>query len=89
MTLQELARDLYETYGSVAGWTAHTGRPMPQWDELPQKIHTSWEGVAARARQVFVEEAVSLITESGMRHAGRHAIAEHVAEYMSGKGGGE
>jgi hypothetical protein len=36
----------YEAYGNYVGWVNHQGNPMPQWDELPEKIQGGWNAAA-------------------------------------------
>lgn len=33
----------FEAYCKSVKNTAHTGRPIPSWDELPEHIRTAWE----------------------------------------------
>jgi hypothetical protein len=35
-------QEAYEAYAEKVGWTAHTGRSMPQWHDLPTQIQDAW-----------------------------------------------
>lgn len=50
IALNELGKAGYETYGDFVGWVAHTGKPMPRWDELPEQIQLAWQAAAMRIR---------------------------------------
>lgn len=39
-------KDLYAIYGSVTDFKNFLGNPMPEWDDLPDKIKLAWEAVA-------------------------------------------
>jgi hypothetical protein len=47
-SMMKLAQAGYEAYGDEAQWTNVAGKPMPKWDELPERIRGFWR-VAARA----------------------------------------
>jgi hypothetical protein len=39
----------YQAYGEHVEWTAHTGKPMPQWEDLPARIKNAWRLAAEAA----------------------------------------
>jgi len=47
-TLTKMAKAGYDAYGAAADWKNYAGKPMPQWDELPQHIRDKWK-VASHA----------------------------------------
>lgn len=32
----------YNAYGNSVGWVNHTGKPMPDWEDLPFTIQRAW-----------------------------------------------
>lgn len=38
----------YRAYGDAVEWVNHVGKPMPAWEDLPERIQDAW-GKAARA----------------------------------------
>lgn len=51
----DLARIGYDAYGDRAEWKNYEGKPMPQWDELPQHIRDKWRS-AAKAMKLYVDD---------------------------------
>lgn len=48
------ARYGYEAYGDAAGWETFDGRPMPVWDDLPERTRNLWAtAVVAAAPHVL------------------------------------
>ena len=47
-----LAREAYKAYGAVTDFKNFQGNPMPEWDDLPQKIRDAWVAAAAKVKQV-------------------------------------
>lgn len=52
MTTEEMLRNGYNAYGEHVQWTAHTGKPMPKWEDLPPATKGAW---AAFARSVIAD----------------------------------
>ncbi|MGL4883040.1 MAG: hypothetical protein ACRC8K_18580 [Waterburya sp.] len=40
--LEELAKQAYFDYGTVTDHKNYQGLPMPEWDDLPEKIKEAW-----------------------------------------------
>lgn len=36
----------YEAYGNAVDWKNYTGKPMPKWADLPDKIRAAWQTAA-------------------------------------------
>ena len=58
---QERARNIYLAYGSVTDYKNYLGRPMPEWNDLPEKIQTAWIAAAQRSQ---IDSANFLLTQS-------------------------
>ncbi len=43
-----LGKQLYDWYGDSAEWRNFLGDPMPNWEDLPEKIRTHWCCVAEK-----------------------------------------
>jgi len=41
-TLQTIAQQAYEAYGTSLSWTNFQGGPLPQWDDLPELVQSAW-----------------------------------------------
>lgn len=54
MTAPSPAKAAYEAYAESTGGRTFDGRPMPTWNELPDRIRIAW-GAAADAARAFVE----------------------------------
>lgn len=52
MSGEALLKKGYDAYGEYVQWQNHLGRPMPAWEELPEKIRGAW---AAFAREIIAE----------------------------------
>ena len=37
-----LAKEAYKSYGSVTDFKNYQGLPMPNWEQLPEKIQKAW-----------------------------------------------
>lgn len=53
-TLIELAKAAYEEYGDTAEWETFDGRPMPAWDDLPERTRTLWAMAAGRVQKMVI-----------------------------------
>lgn len=42
MTPEEIAKEAYREYGQVTNFLNYQGLPMPEWDQLPEKIRQAW-----------------------------------------------
>lgn len=51
--LTALAREMYEAYGGYTDWKNFQGNPMPQWNELPERIQKAWETAAQASKPVI------------------------------------
>lgn len=40
--IRALAEQAYEAYGSITDHKNYAGLPMPDWDELGEKIQSAW-----------------------------------------------
>ena len=43
-----LAQLAYEEYGDEMGWINYAGKPMPSWDNLPDKQKNGWIRATAK-----------------------------------------
>lgn len=43
----------YEAYGDHAHWKAHTGDPMPSWEDLPDVTKQHWEVAASEVLRSY------------------------------------
>lgn len=50
MTAPSPAKSAYEAYARSTGGKTFDGRPMPTWNELPQRIRDAWAAGAEAAR---------------------------------------
>lgn len=41
-----LAKGAYHAYGSVTNFKNYQGLPMPEWEQLTDKIREAWKAVA-------------------------------------------
>lgn len=41
--IRSLAREAYARYAAVTDWKNYQGLPMPQFDDLPDKIKEAWD----------------------------------------------
>lgn len=57
MDFEKLAKQCYYGYGSVTDFKNYQGLPMPEWEELSDKIRAAWE---AAARYAFNEGVLSV-----------------------------
>ena len=37
-----LVKKGYQAYGDYVHWKAHTGKPMPGWEQLPPETQGAW-----------------------------------------------
>lgn len=44
--LEYAGRRAYTAYGEAVGWTAVSGSPMPQWDNIGEKVQGAWTKAA-------------------------------------------
>ena len=49
--LTPLARIAYQAYGETTDFKNFRGEPMPEWDDLPEKIRQAWEAAAAAVQE--------------------------------------
>lgn len=54
MAWQGIARCAYQAYAASTGNKNYQGLPMPEFDDLPQKIQTAWEAAVRHAKDVTV-----------------------------------
>ena len=47
--IEMIARAAYDAYGNVTDHKNYRGDPMPEWDNLPEKIQQAWRAAVARA----------------------------------------
>lgn len=53
--VDQLAREAYAAYGRETGGTNFYGLPMPEWDQLGQRIQGAWTAAAlAVAEQLLI-----------------------------------
>lgn len=45
--LERVAENAYLAYGSVTEMKDYQGLPMPEWKDLPEKIHQAWLAATA------------------------------------------
>ena len=50
-TMQKIAQGAYHAYGQVTNFKNFQGNPMPDWEQLPEKIQEAWR---AAVRYVYV-----------------------------------
>jgi hypothetical protein len=43
----ETAKVAYAAYGASTGWVNFMGKPMPKWEDLPEKIQQAWRDATA------------------------------------------
>lgn len=48
--MKETGQIAYEAFGDATGWT-DAGRPMPRWDQLPERARNGWRAAAHAAIQ--------------------------------------
>ena len=46
-----IAKLAYEAYAKVTDWKNFRGDPMPQFDDLPEKIIEAWKAAIVTARE--------------------------------------
>lgn len=52
--LEDLERELYESYVADAGGLSWDGKACPLWDDLPKAQREHWAAAAAAARRLLV-----------------------------------
>lgn len=55
--LVTLAKNAYFAYGDVTDHKNYQGLPMPEWNDLPEKIQEAWVGAALAVRECTLSEA--------------------------------
>lgn len=58
--LRALAERGYLAYGDLAGWLNYLGRPMPSWQDLPEKTRAYWMAAASAIVRKATSDAKSL-----------------------------
>lgn len=58
--LSALAERGYMAYGDLAGWRNYLGRPMPRWEELPERTRKYWMAAASAIVRKATSDARSL-----------------------------
>lgn len=56
MSGEEVLKAGYAAYGDVVGGVAHTGKPMPAWEDLPPWTKRAWAA--------FLQACLNKITEN-------------------------
>jgi hypothetical protein len=63
----------YRAYGDAVEWVNHVGRPMPVWEELPERVRIAWD----RAAYAIVDQAYQDTGSCPCGHGGHlHDIEE-------------
>lgn len=52
MNEEEIAKLSYQAYGQVTGNKNFQGNPMPDWENLPEKIQHAWIFATQTARDL-------------------------------------
>lgn len=58
LNIEALAQVGYEAYGKHADWKAYDGKPMPQWNELPEHIREKWKVATEAIIDTAVKAAI-------------------------------
>lgn len=53
LSATELAKVSYQAYGDYVDWKNYMGKPMPKWEELPEKIRGAWEAGTQAVRDAL------------------------------------
>lgn len=53
LTMEVLAKEMYEAYGLKAGWKTWDDKPMPTWDGIGDVVQGRWIASAERAMTIF------------------------------------
>jgi hypothetical protein len=64
MATTHLGQIAYEVYGGVTGGLNYLGKPMPEWDDLPEQIRLAW-GTTAQAAANAMQQIVSTANKLG------------------------
>lgn len=51
-------KNLYQVYGSVTDFKNYQGNPMPEWEDLPEKIQLAWTAVSDFAGTERIEQVL-------------------------------
>lgn len=46
--IEMIAKQAYAAYGKVTDFKNFRGEPMPEWEDLPQKIQEAWRAAVSR-----------------------------------------
>lgn len=49
--LTRLAEIAYRAYGETTDFKNFRGEPMPEWDDLPEKIRQAWTAAAGAVKE--------------------------------------
>lgn len=61
---EKLAKQAYYAYGSVTDFKNYQGLPMPEWEQLTDKIREAWKAAARYAFNEGFEAGNSFIPKS-------------------------
>ncbi len=61
---EKLAKQSYYAYGSVTEFKNYQGLPMPEWEQLTDKIREAWKAAARYAFNEGFEAGNKFIPES-------------------------
>ncbi|GAQ64041.1 hypothetical protein [Streptomyces scabiei] len=74
----ELAQYAYAAYGASTNHRTHDGRPMPEWEDLGDRIQQAWVAAAAAVAQVVIEQPAENAVRSEQPRPQRPSIGRIV-----------
>jgi hypothetical protein len=79
----ELAQVAYAAYGASTHYRTHDGRPMPEWEELGDRVQQAWIAAAAAVAQAVIEQPAETEARSEQPAPPRPSIGRIVRYTLS------